>query len=71
MNAPRPVVGPVGRPLSYPPVAAQWTARKDVRPAVTPTVVPYTRRYEIRWIDDAPTASTASIGPGWTFSMIS
>ncbi len=52
MNAPRPVVGPVGRPLSYPPVAAQWTARKDVRPAVTPTVVPYTRRYEIRWIDD-------------------
>lgn len=53
MNTPRPVVGAIARQSSYPPVSTQWTARKDVRPAVQPKIVPYTRRYEVRWIDDA------------------
>ncbi len=51
MNAPRPVLGSLGRPQSQ--ISQQWTARKDRRPSVPATQVPYTRRYEVRWINDA------------------
>ncbi len=51
MNAPRPVLGSLGRPQSQ--ISQQWTARKDRRPSVPVKQVPYTRRYEVRWIDDA------------------
>lgn len=50
MNAPRPVLGSLGRPNSQ--ISRQWTARKDRRPSVQARQVPYTRRYEVRWIDN-------------------
>lgn len=52
MSSPRPLVGTtVVRPAAFPPVASQWTARQDRRPSQPPAVVPYTRRYEVRWLD--------------------
>lgn len=52
MSAPR-VFGAASAPQrAYPPVSAKWTARRDRRPAVQPKFVPYTRRYEISWLDD-------------------
>lgn len=51
MNAPR-VSGAVAPTQFYPPVSAKWTARKDRRPAPQPRIVPYTRRFEIKWIND-------------------
>jgi hypothetical protein len=50
MNAPRPLIGPLVRPTSR-PISTQWTARKDRRPSVLAKMVPYTRRYEIQWLD--------------------
>jgi hypothetical protein len=50
MNAPRPVLGSLGRPQSQ--LSTQWTARKDRRPSVQVRQVPFTRRYDVRWIDE-------------------
>lgn len=52
MSVPRPIVGAAAPVSAYPPVAAKWTAKKELRPRPQPKVVPYTRRYEIRWIDE-------------------
>ncbi len=54
MSVPRPLVGTtLVRPASYPPISTKWTARVDRRPSAMPKVVPYTRRYEVRWLDDS------------------
>jgi hypothetical protein len=50
MNAPRPLIGSLTRTVSR-PISTQWTARKDRRPSVQAKLVPYTRRYEVCWID--------------------
>jgi hypothetical protein len=52
MNAPRPLIGSLTRSVSR-PVSTQWTARKDRRPSVPIRAVPYTRRYDVSWMDDA------------------
>ncbi len=52
MNAPRPLIGSLTRSVSR-PVSTQWTARKDRRPSVQAKMVPYTRRYDVTWMDDA------------------
>ena len=51
MNAPRPLIGSLTRTVSR-PVSTQWTARKDRLPSVQTRLVPYTRRYDVCWIDD-------------------
>lgn len=50
MNAPRPLVGSLVRTAPR-PASTQWTARKDRRPSAPVVSVPYTRRYDVTWID--------------------
>jgi hypothetical protein len=51
MNAPRPLIGSLTRSVSR-PISTQWTARKDRRPSVQTRPVPYTRRYDVAWMDE-------------------